>query len=126
MLCPHDAAVLTDTIRTNLFAPGRDDAALWDALAAVELTDRIEQAGGLDGWIAQDRLSLGEAQRLNLARAWLSDKPLLLLDEPTEHLGHAQGRRILARLLDHARERIVVLASHDTDASAHVTRLVLG
>lgn len=126
MLCPHDAAVLTDTIRTNLFAPGRDDAALWDALAAVELTERIRRAGGLDGWIAQDTLSLGEAQRLNLARAWLSEKPLLLLDEPTEHLGQAQGRRILARLLDHARERIVVLASHDTDASAHVTRLVLG
>lgn len=111
--CPHDAAILADTVRANLFAVGRDDADLWEALAAVELTERIQAAGGLDGWLTQDRLSLGEAQRLNLARAWLSAKPLVLLDEPTEHLDRAQGRRILARLLDRLSDRIVMLSSHD-------------
>lgn len=71
-----------------------------------------EDGGGLDGWITQDQLSLGEARRLNLARAWLSDKALILLDEPTEHLDEDQGPRILARLLVRLDDRIVVPSSH--------------
>lgn len=112
MLCPHDAAILADTVRANLFAPGRSDAELWQALEAVELAGRIREAGGLGGWITQDALSLGEAQRLNLARAWLSEKSLVLLDEPTEHLDARQGRRILSRLLERLQDRVVVLSSH--------------
>lgn len=110
--CPHDAAIIADTVRANLFAPNVPDAAIWRALATVEMLERIEQAGGLDAWITQDMLSLGEAQRLNLARAWLSDMPVVLLDEPTEHLDAEQGVRILARLLDHLSDRVVALSSH--------------
>ncbi|AYD04324.1 ATP-binding cassette domain-containing protein [Neorhizobium sp. NCHU2750] len=109
----HDAAVLSDTVRANLFAPGCEDETLWKALSAVELDDRIRQAGGLDAWIRQDQLSLGEAQRLNLARAWLSPSPIILIDEPTEHLGVEQGRRILRRLATHLEDRITVIATHD-------------
>ncbi|MFP5078349.1 ATP-binding cassette domain-containing protein [Rhizobium sp. YIM 134829] len=111
VLCLHDAAILADTLRANCFAPGRSDAEIAEALAAVELTDRFA-AQGLDGWITQETLSLGEAQRLNLARAWLSDRPILLLDEPTEHLDRDQAQRILARLLARLSSRIVVLSSH--------------
>ena len=114
--CPHDAAILADTVRANLFAPAGPDQALWQALDAVELTERIIAAGGLDGWITQDSLSLGEAQRLNLARAWLSAKPLVLLDEPTEHLRADQGHRILKRLLERLNDRIVVMSSHGVAA----------
>lgn len=109
----HDAAVLSDTVRENLFAPGRSDAELWQALDAVELAQRIRDGGGLDAWVTQDCLSLGEAQRLNLARAWLSERPIILLDEPTEHLDREQGRRIRDRLLARLSDRIVVYATHD-------------
>lgn len=112
LFCPHDAAILTDTVRANLFAPGRPDAELWQALEAVELAQRIRDAEGLDAWLTQDVFSLGEAQRLNLARVWLSTKPLVLLDEPTEHLRADQGQRILARLLERLGGRIVVMSSH--------------
>jgi energy-coupling factor transporter ATP-binding protein EcfA2 len=43
-LCLHDAAILSDTVRENLFAPGASDAECWLALAAVELDGRV--AGG--------------------------------------------------------------------------------
>ena len=109
---PHDAAILADTVRANLFAPDASDAELRAALTAVEMAGRIDEAGGLDAWITQDALSLGEAQRLNLARAWLTDRPVVLLDEPTEHLDARQGARIVTRLLDHLADRIVVLSSH--------------
>lgn len=112
MLSLHDAAILDDTVRANLFAFGADDTALWEALEAVEMAARIRQAGGLDAWIRSDQFSLGEAQRLNLARAWLSERPIVLLDEPAEHLDPDQGQAILTRLLNHLRDRIVVISTH--------------
>lgn len=112
MFCLHDAAILADTVRANLFAPGADDAGLWAALETVEMDARIREAGGLDGWITQETLSMGEAQRLNLARALLSSKPVILLDEPAEHLDAAQAGRIVARLFDRLCDRIVVATSH--------------
>ena len=124
-LCLHDAAILDDTVRANLFAGSRSDETLWRALAAVELDARIQSAGGLDGWIRQDLLSLGEAQRLNLARAWISERPIVLLDEPTEHLDDDQGRRLLGRLLDHLQTRVVVIASHHSASSPRANVITL-
>ncbi|WP_202353025.1 ATP-binding cassette domain-containing protein [Mesorhizobium sp. 113-1-2] len=108
----HDAVILEDTARANLFVGNAPDAALWRALEAVEMDRRIHEAGGLDAWIRQDRFSLGEIQRINLARAWLSSMPLVLLDEPTEHLDDEQGERILERLLAHLSDRIVAISTH--------------
>jgi ABC-type transport system involved in cytochrome bd biosynthesis fused ATPase/permease subunit len=122
----HDAAILSDTVRENLFAPGASDAALWAALEAVELDARIRAAGGLDAWIAEGGLSLGEAQRLNLARASLSPAPVILLDEPAEHLGDDQATRILGRLLGNWHDRIVVLTSHRPDLRLPGRRVSLG
>jgi ABC-type transport system involved in cytochrome bd biosynthesis fused ATPase/permease subunit len=125
MVCLHDAAILADTVRANLFAPSAPDGELWAALEAMELGGRMLDAVGLDRWIAEDMLSLGEAQRLNLARAWLSAKPLILLDEPTEHLDAEQARRLIAPLLDRLRGKIVVIASHRHIAMEGVIELPL-
>ncbi|MBB5764734.1 ABC-type transport system involved in cytochrome bd biosynthesis fused ATPase/permease subunit [Methylorubrum rhodesianum] len=122
----HDAAILSDTVRENLFAPGATDAQLWEALEAVELDARIRAGGGLDAWIAEGGLSLGEAQRLTLARALLSPAPVILLDEPAEHLGDDQAARILGRLLARWRERVVVLTSHRPDLGLPGRRIALG
>lgn len=121
----HDAAILADTVRENLFAPGASDAALWAALTAVELDTRIRAGGGLDAWIGEGSLSLGEAQRLNLARAALSPAPVILLDEPAEHLGDDQAARILARLLAGWGARVVVLTSHRPDPGLPGRRIAL-
>ena len=123
-LCLHDAAILSDTIRENLFAPGASEAECWQALSAVELDGRF--ADGLDGWISQDMLSLGEAQRLNLARALLSDAPLVLLDEPVEHLDFDQAARILQRVLSQLADRIVIYSSHAEYAVPGTVRILIG
>jgi ABC-type transport system involved in cytochrome bd biosynthesis fused ATPase/permease subunit len=122
----HDAAILSDTIRENLFAANASDAACWRALAAVELDGRFADVDGLDGWISQDMLSLGEAQRLNLARALLSDAPLVLLDEPVEHLDIDQGSRILKRVLSQLTDRIVIYSSHAAHALPGTTTIAIG
>jgi ATP-binding cassette, subfamily C, bacterial CydC len=122
-LCLHDAAILSDTVRENLFAPDATKKQCWQALAAVELDGRIADAGGLNAWISQETFSLGEAQRLNLARALLSDVPLVLLDEPVEHLDFAQGSRILQRILAQLGNRIVIYSSHAEHAVQGTTSL---
>jgi ATP-binding cassette, subfamily C, bacterial CydC len=125
-LCLHDAAIVSDTIRENLFAPDASETECWQALAAVELDARFAGAGGLDAWISQDMLSLGEAQRLNLARALLSDAPLVLLDEPVEHLDSNQASRILKRVLSRLENRIVIYSSHAEYAGPGTVKISLG
>jgi ATP-binding cassette subfamily C protein CydC len=125
-LCLHDAAILSDTVRENLFASRASDSDCWQALAIVELKDRIEIAGGLDAWISQDMLSLGEAQRLNLARALLSDSPVVLLDEPVEHLDSGQASRLLKRVLSSLKARVVIYSTHGGYDEPDAIRISLG
>ncbi|MDD2705811.1 MAG: AAA family ATPase, partial [Acidocella sp.] len=58
----------------------------------------------------------GQAQRIAIARAFLKNAPLLLLDEPTAHLDPAVERDVLESLRHLAIGRTVVLATHSTMA----------
>ncbi|HKC52732.1 MAG TPA: ATP-binding cassette domain-containing protein, partial [Myxococcota bacterium] len=57
-------------------------------------------------------LSVGQKQRLAIARALLRDAPILILDEPTSALDPDTEQRLLAALREAARGRIVLLVSH--------------
>jgi ATP-binding cassette subfamily C protein CydC len=87
----QESPVFIDTIRNNLLI-GRadaDEAALWDALEAAQLADHVHTLPqGLDTPVGEAgrTLSAGQARRLCLARALLSDASILLLDEPTDAL----------------------------------------
>ena len=59
-----------------------------------------------------DTLSGGERQRLGLARAFLHDAPLMLLDEPTSNLDSLNEAVILHSLREEGEGRTVVLVSH--------------
>ncbi|MEO1043447.1 MAG: ATP-binding cassette domain-containing protein [Pseudomonadota bacterium] len=107
----HDAVILRGTVRANLFT-NKADETLWHALKVVELEDRVREAGGLEAMVSQDGWSLGEARRLQLARALLSDKPFVLFDEPGEHLGDDQAARILKRCLQELTDRRVLFVTH--------------
>lgn len=59
-----------------------------------------------------DTLSGGEKQRIGIARAFLHDAPMLLLDEPTSNLDSLNEGIILKSLKESCREKTVVLVSH--------------
>ena len=97
---------------------GRSDAstdAVWDALSAAGLTETVRSLPqGLDT-VLGDRgagLSAGERQRIALARAFLRDAPLLLLDEPTANLDGQTERDVARTIRRLAEGRTVVLVAH--------------
>ena len=59
-----------------------------------------------------DTLSGGERQRIGLARAFLHDAPLMLLDEPTSNLDSLNEGIILKALKEERDNRTVILVSH--------------
>ncbi|MEU1617348.1 thiol reductant ABC exporter subunit CydD [Streptomyces sp. NPDC005722] len=109
-LCAQDAHAFDSTVRENLrlARPGADDARLREALAAARLDLDLDLPVGEHG----TRLSGGQRQRLALARALLADFPVLVLDEPAEHLDLATADALTADLLAATTGRTTVLITH--------------
>ena len=100
----------------RLTAPHADAAALQRALAAVGLSKLLAaQPQGLDSLLDESGrgLSGGQAQRLALARVWLNDAALVLLDEPTASLDEESEADVVKALQALAAAgRTVVIATH--------------
>ncbi|MGW0856571.1 thiol reductant ABC exporter subunit CydD [Streptomyces sp. NPDC002690] len=116
-LCAQDAHVFDSSVRENLRL-ARTDATeedLRSALAGARLLDWTDSLpDGLDTLVGEHgaRLSGGQRQRLALARALLADFPVLVLDEPAEHLDIATADALTEDLLDVTRGRTTVLITH--------------
>ncbi|MEV7478695.1 thiol reductant ABC exporter subunit CydD [Streptomyces halstedii] len=116
-LCAQDAHVFDSSIRENLrlARTGATDDELCDALARARLLDWVRSLpDGIDTLVGEHgaRLSGGQRQRLALARALLADFPVLVLDEPAEHLDLATADALTADLLDATRGRTTLLITH--------------
>ncbi|GGU06630.1 thiol reductant ABC exporter subunit CydD [Nocardioides albus] len=114
---PQRPVFVSGTIADNLRlgSPDATESDLWRVLKRVALADRIaDLPGGLGADLAEDGRSLsgGERARLALARVVLSDRPWILLDEPTAHLDPDTERIIAETVTDLARDRAVVLVAH--------------
>ncbi|MBJ7597491.1 thiol reductant ABC exporter subunit CydD [Candidatus Nephthysia bennettiae] len=70
------------------------------------------------------RLSGGQRQRLALARAFLLDRPVVILDEPTLHLDSATAGRVRRAILSHCRGRTALLITHDAELAAGADAVV--
>ncbi|MFH8628672.1 thiol reductant ABC exporter subunit CydD [Streptomyces lydicus] len=123
-LCAQDAHLFDSSLRENLRLARRnradgpadaDDRDLWDALERARLADWVRGLpDGLDTMVGEHgaRLSGGQRQRLALARALLADFPVLVLDEPAEHLDLATADALTADLLAATEGRTTVLITH--------------
>ncbi len=113
----QDAHVFDSSIRENLrlARPDATDAELDDALERARLRHWVASLpAGLDTLVGEEgaQLSGGQRQRLVVARALLSDAPVLLLDEPTSHLDPETAEALVRDVLAAARDRAVLLVTH--------------
>ncbi|MEV7924829.1 thiol reductant ABC exporter subunit CydD [Kitasatospora sp. NPDC088779] len=116
-LCAQDAHVFDSSLRENLrlARPGATEDDLRAALAAARLLDwTLTLPDGLDTMVGEHgaRLSGGQRQRLALARALLADFPVLVLDEPAEHLDLPTADALTTDLLAATEGRTTVLITH--------------
>ncbi|MFD8735856.1 thiol reductant ABC exporter subunit CydD [Streptomyces sp. NPDC059618] len=116
-LCAQDAHLFDSSVRENLLLARKDatEAALRDALRRARLSDWVDGLpDGLDTLIGEHgaRLSGGQRQRLALARALLAGFPVLVLDEPAEHLDLPTADALTADLLAATEGRTTLLITH--------------
>jgi thiol reductant ABC exporter CydC subunit len=129
-LVGQDAHIFDTTIEENLRlarrAASKDE--LINVLASVRLLEWVHTLPeGLATEVGEGGrwLSGGQRQRLALARALLADFPVLILDEPGEHLDTATARAVTSELLAAAGPRTILLITHRRDALEQMDEIVM-
>ncbi len=113
----QEAYLFDTTIAENLRIGRRqaNDNDLRVALGRVGLSEWLaDLPAGLDTDVGRNgaRLSGGQRQRIGIARALLADFPILVLDEPTEHLDPLAADALTTDLLRATRDRSLILITH--------------
>ncbi len=114
---PQSPRLFAGTLAENLRLARRDaDAtAIRNALARARLSDDVDAMPlGIETMIgtAGSGLSAGQVQRLALARAFLKDAPILILDEATAHLDLETEAEIVETIAELARGRTSIMIAH--------------
>lgn len=126
----QDVSLFYGTLRENI-AMGAPFAADQDIVAAAEIAGVTEFANrhprGFDMPIGErgESLSGGQRQAVGIARAVLSDAPMLLLDEPSSAMDHQSEDALKARLRRFTAGKTVVLVTHRTSLLELIDRLIV-
>ena len=129
-LVQQEAVLFTGTIEENI-RQGRPDATddeVWRAatLARVtEFTDALPDGLRTEVTERGSSLSGGQRQRISLARAFLRDAPVLVLDEPTTGLDPENVELVNEAIVELARGRTCLLVTHDADTARTADRVVV-
>jgi ATP-binding cassette, subfamily B, multidrug efflux pump len=113
----QDAMIFSDTIRNNLLL-GRDDIheeILLQALKTARLYEDVMGLGkGIDTVLGERGINLsgGQRQRLTIARALLSDPPILIMDDSLSMVDTRTEEDILNSILSQRRDRTNLIVSH--------------
>lgn len=114
--CTQDTYLFNDTIGNNISIAKIDanENEIIEAAKAASIHDFISELPmGYNTKIGElgDKLSGGEKQRIGIARAFLSNAPIMLLDEPTSNLDSLNESIVLKSLYE-AKNKTIVLISH--------------
>ncbi|HEX8722080.1 MAG TPA: ABC transporter ATP-binding protein [Pyrinomonadaceae bacterium] len=120
----QDTHLFSGSLRRALVPDGAEPTAgqIWDALALVAMDDFVRGLPRqLETKLGEDALNLsgGQRQRLSLARAFLLDRPVLLLDEPLANVDDASAAVILCALDRLRATRTCLAITHQTQLLGH-------
>jgi ATP-binding cassette subfamily B protein len=126
----QEPILLPTTVAENI-AFGKPDATLAEIEAAARAANAHEFISKLpqqyqtvvgDG---ATRLSVGERQRINIARAFLKDAPILLLDEPTSALDAESETQVVESIFNLMRGRTTLMVAHRLSTIRRVDKVVV-
>ena len=121
--------LLSESIGDNLrlAKPDATDAEIETALRDAVCWEFVhELPNGIDTVLGQsgDTLSVGQQQRLCIARGLIRETPVLILDEPTAALDPATENELVGALRNSAKGRLVVVIAHRLSTIRHADRIV--
>lgn len=126
----QDTLLFSTTVRENI-AYGRPDASeaeIIDAAKRAQADEFIRQMpNGYASTVGErgQQLSVGQRQRIGIARAFLKNAPILLLDEPTSALDPATEAAIMETIKELMRGRTTLIATHRLATIHDVDRIVV-
>ena len=126
----QDTLLFSTTVRENI-AYGRPDATeeeIVDAAKRAQAAEFIRQMpDGYSSTVGErgQQLSVGQRQRIGIARAFLKNAPILLLDEPTSALDPATEAAIMETIKELMRGRTTLIATHRLATIHDVDRIVV-
>jgi len=129
-LVPQDVTVFSDTVRDNI-AMGRPDASRGEieaaARAAAIHNEVLALPKGYDTRIGERgvKLSGGQRQRIALARALLSDRQILIIDDGLSAVDIETEHEIIGAMQKFIRDRICIIVSHRLAPLAQADRLIV-
>ena len=126
---PQRSLLIAGTLAENvrLTAPEASDSQVAAAIAAAGLDPVVAELPAGPATVIGEggrRLSSGQRRRIALARAFLRDAPIVVLDEPTAHLDRETARSVAAAIEQLTADRTAVIASHRIEAIAMADRAV--
>jgi ABC-type multidrug transport system fused ATPase/permease subunit len=126
----QESFLFNGSIRENLLMgkPTATDAELWGAVDAANARQFIERLpDGLESVVGERgvKLSVGEKQRLSIARALLKDPPILILDEATASVDTATERLIQEALEYLMANRTSIVIAHRLSTIVHADQILV-
>ncbi len=121
--------LLSESIRNNLLLanPQATEEQMLEACRVAGAMDFIDQLpDGIDSMIGKggDTLSVGQKQRLSIARGIIRDTPILILDEPTAALDPKTENALVEALRNTAQGRLVVVIAHRLSTIREADRII--
>jgi ATP-binding cassette subfamily B protein len=126
----QDTLLFSTTIRENIAygRPGATDGEIRDAARRAQADEFITRLpAGYDSPVGErgGHLSVGQRQRIGIARAFLKDAPILLLDEPTSALDPTTEAAIMETIKDLMHGRTTLIVTHRLATIHAVDRIVV-
>jgi len=126
----QDTLLFSSSIRENI-AYGREGATEEEIIEAARRAQAYDfimaQPQGFDTPVGErgGHLSVGQRQRLGIARAFLKNAPILLLDEPTSALDPSTEKAIMETIAELMKGRTTLIITHRLSTVHHLGRVVL-
>lgn len=120
----QDNNIFAGTVADNLLFGLEKSVSRSDMIRALQVANLwpeldLDTRTGEGGW----KLSLGQSQRLQLARAYLRDAPCLILDEATANLDPESEAKVSQAVDRIAREKIVIIIAHRLSTIANADKI---